>query len=248
MGIFSNLTNEGLEEAQDRIGGFAPFETDAYDGKVKLAYAGQSEGGAHNVNFIFEGIDGRDYSETVYITNKKGENFFLNKDDKTKKVPLPGFTVVNDICLATTEAPLSEQETEEKVVMIYDYDAKKEVPKSVQVLTGLLGKPVTLGIVQQLENKSQKDQAGNYQPIADTRIVNFIDKVFHTATRKTMVEALNGQEAAFYTKWLERNKGQQRDKRTIKEGEAGMTGRPPVGGAPAAGAPGKAKSLFGGQN
>lgn len=248
MGIFSNLTNEGLEEAQDRIGGFAPFTTDAYDGTVKLAYAGQSEGGAHNVTFIFAGIDGRDYSETIYITNRKGENFFLNKDDKTKKVPLPGFTVVNDICLATTEAPLAEQETEEKVVNIYDYDAKKEVPKSVQVLTALLDKPVTLGIVEQLENKSQKDQAGNYVPIADTRIVNFIDKVFHTATKKTMVEAMNGQDAAFYAKWVERNKGQQRDKRSIKDGEAGASGRPPVGGPPAGGPAGKAKSLFGGAN
>lgn len=247
MGIFSNLTNDGLEAAQDRVGGFAPFTTDAYDATVKLAYAGQSDGGAHNVTLVADMPDGREYKETVYITNKKGENFFLNKDDKTKKVPLPGFTVINDVCLATTEAPLSEQETEEKTVMIYDYDLKKEVPKSVQVLTGLIGQPVTLGIVEQLENKQKQDAAGNYQPIADTRVINFIDKVFHTATGKTMVEALNGQDATFRDKWIERNKGVQRDKRTIREGEAGTSGRPPVGGPPTGGGASKAKSLFGNQ-
>jgi hypothetical protein len=245
MGIFSNLTNEGLEAAQDRVGGFAAFPTDAYDSTIKLAYAGQSDGGAHNVTIVADMPDGREYRETIYITNKKGENFFLNKDDKTKKVPLPGFTVINDICLATTEAPLSEQQTEEKVVNIYDYEQKKDLPKSVQALTALHGKPVTLGIVEQLENKSAKDGAGNYQPVADTRIVNFIDKVFHTGTRKSMVEALNGQDAAFYDKWVERNQGQQRDKRTIKEGSTGTAGRPSAG-PPTGGTAAKPKSLFGG--
>jgi hypothetical protein len=247
MGIFSNLTNDGLEAAQDRVGGFAPFPTDAYDAKVKLAYAIQSDGGAHGVVLMATMPDGREYRETIYITNKKGENFFLNKDDKTKKVPLPGFTVVNDICLATTEAPLSEQPTEEKVVNIYDYDQKKELPKSVPVLTALIDMPVTLGIVEQLENKSAKDGAGNYQPTAETRIINFIDKVFHTETKKTMVEALNGQDAAFYDKWVERNQGQQRDKRTIKDGAAGTAGRPSAG-PPTGGTGAKPKSLFGGAN
>jgi hypothetical protein len=245
MGIFGNLTNEGLEEAQDRLGGFAPLETDAYDTTIKVAYAMQSAGGAHGVVLIGD-IGGREYRETLWVTNRKGENF-LNKDDKTKKVPLPGFTVVDDICLATTEKPLSEQPTEDKVVNVYDADAKKEVPKSVPVLTDLIGKTVTLGIVKQLVNKSEK-QGDEYVPIADTREENVIEKVFHTPTKMTMVEARNGKtEASFFQTWLDRNKGQVRDRRTIKDGEGGSAGRP---GAPQAGATGAGpkKSLFGGQN
>lgn len=240
MGLFSNLTNEGLEDAQDRIGGFAPVETDAYDTKITLAYAGQSQGGAHNVTVVGELPNGREYRETIYVTNKQGENFYLNKDDKTKKVPLPGFTTVDDICLAATETPLAEQETEEKIVNIWDPEAKKEMPKSVPVLTALLGKTVTLGIVKQVVNKQEKDGSGNYQPIADTREENVIEKVFHTETKKTMVEARNGQEASFYNQWVDRNRGKTRDRTTIRGGSAGTAGAPTSGGAKA-----PTKSLFG---
>ncbi|MFR7882301.1 MAG: hypothetical protein ACLU5J_13140 [Christensenellales bacterium] len=37
------------------------------------------------------------YTETIYITNKEGKNYFLNKQDPTKKVPLPGFTLIDDL-------------------------------------------------------------------------------------------------------------------------------------------------------
>lgn len=248
MGLFGKLTNEGLEETQDRIGGSFTLETDIYNMTVKMAYAITSSGGAQGVVFIGDN-GGKEYRETLWVTNKKGENFFLNKDDKTKKVPLPGFTVMDDICVATTEKPLAEQDTEEKVVNIYDFEQQKELPKSVPVLVELIGKPVSLAILKILENKSVK-QGDDYVAVADERHVNAIDKVFHTETRVTMVEARNGQPAAFWDAWLERNKGQTRDKRTIKgdggsAGNAGRPGAPSAGAAPAAGGTAR-KSLFGG--
>ena len=160
MSLFGNLKSDGLEETQDRLGGFSPFDTDIYTGKIKMAYAGQSDGGAKNVSLVVD-FNGKEYRETIYITNKKGENFFLNKDDKTKKVPLPGFTIIDDICLVTTEKPLSDQAAEEKVIKLYDFEAKKELPKTVPVLVDLLGKEVSLAIVRQLEKKNAKNGAGH---------------------------------------------------------------------------------------
>lgn len=246
--VFGNLTNDGLEQAQDRLGGYAPFETDAYDATIKLAYAGKSDGGANSLSIVAETADGREYRETLWVTNKKGENWFLNKQDQSKKVPLPGFTVAEHIALCTVEKPLSQLLFEEKVVNLYDYDQKKDVPTNVQVATELLGKIVTLGIVQSTENKNVKS-GNDYVPTAETRQVNSIDKVFHTPTKLTMVEVENNiSVAAFYPSWVERNKGITRDRRTIKDGGAGTSGRPnsgpPAGGAAASGAP--RKSLFGG--
>ena len=120
MSIFNKLKSDGLEESQDRLGGYAPLETDIYKAIIKALYAGQSAGGAMSVNLIAE-IDGREYRETLWVTNKNGENFFLNKDDKTKKVPLPGFTVADDILLIATGEPLASQETEDKVIKLYDF-------------------------------------------------------------------------------------------------------------------------------
>ena len=248
MSLFGNLKSDGLEETQDRLGGYSPLDTDIYTGKIKMAYADKSDGGAQNVNLVVD-LGGKEYRETIYITNKKGENFFLNKDDKTKKVPLPGFTVIDDICLCTTEKPLADQDVEDKVVRLYDRESKKELPKSVPVLVELLGKEVSLAIVRQLENKQEKDGSGTYQPTAETRESNVITKVFHTASRMTMVEARQGNETGtFWDSWLERNKGQISDKRTIKDGQAGA----PKGAAaarpqptPTGSAAPERKSLFG---
>lgn len=243
MGMFGNLTNEGLEETQDRLGGFQPLPTDGYDMKIKVAYGGKSSGGAQYVH-IEGDINGREYRETIYVTNRKGENYFLNQSDKSKKVALPGFTIVDEICLVTTDQPLAAQPTEEKIVNIYDFDQKKDVPTSVPVLTALTDKMVTLGIGQQLENKSEKDSAGNYQAIPDTRTVNVIEKVFHYETKITVPEARANKAPEFYQAWVDRNRGQVRDKRTIKEGgDAGSSGRP--GGAPAAASAAPKTSLFG---
>lgn len=248
MSLFGNLSKNGLEESQDRVGGFGPIESDYYPSVIKQAYATTAASGAKAVNFEFTMPAGKTLRTTIYVTDKQGKNYFLNKDDKTKKVPLPGFTTVDDICLCTVEKELSEMDVEEKVVKIYDYEQKKEVPTNVPVLTELLGKTVGLGVLKILENKSKKNDAGDYEVIAEEREINEIDKVFHDETGFTVVEVRAGlEEPTFRAGWIERNKGKTRDKRKIKDGQAGAptssSGKP----APTAGATGSGerKSLFG---
>lgn len=234
--LFGDLNNSGLEEAQDRLGGgFQPRSTDIYNMEIVLFYAGQSKEGAKFVTVHAKDATGV-YRETVYITNKKGENFFLNKDDKTKKVPLPGFTTIDDICLAATGLPLADQEWEEKVFNIYDFDAKKEQPTKVMCCPAVMGKTVSLGIQEVLEDKTKKnDQTGQYEPTGESKKTNNIQKVFHTESRVTMAEARNGQEAKFWDSWLERNKGQVYDKTTGKGngGTAANKAPPQAGGSSA---------------
>ena len=54
MSMFNNLTNEGLEEPQDRLGGFAPLETGIYTGEIKALYGGKSAGGATSLTVIVD--------------------------------------------------------------------------------------------------------------------------------------------------------------------------------------------------
>lgn len=247
MALFGNMTNEGHEEARDTLGGYSVLDSGIYTGTIKQFYAGQSSGGAHNMTIIVAGGDfGSEYRETVYFTNKKGENFFVKND---KKSSLPGFTIVDDICLCAGGVPLSETDFEEKTVNIYDYEAKKELPKSVQVATGLIGKEISLAILKNLENQQEKS-GDEYVAKSDgsTRETNNIDKVFNTETKMTVHEARHGaDEAAFWGKWEEKNKGQTRD-RTEKDGA--KSGKP-AGAAPQGGNAGGGsdssprKSLFG---
>lgn len=247
MSLFKKLTNAGLEQTEDRLGGGGVVETDLYTGKIKMAYAGKSDGGAQFISLEFEHTGGKRYRETIYITNKQGENWFLNKQDSSKKVPLPGFVIIDDLCLCTTEKPLSDQDTEEKMVNIYDYELKKEVPKKVPVLVELLDQTVSLAIVKSIEDKTKKE-GNEYVPTGETREVNTIDKVFHTESKLTMVEVRNEIDtSAFWDAWVDKNKGKTRDKtgKGAKTASSGAPGKGASGAPTAAASDAPKKSLFG---
>lgn len=244
MAMFNKLSTDGLEESQDTLGGGSFIvPSGVYAAKIKVAYAAPATSGAMGIviNAVLEG--GKEFRETVYITNKKGENFFLNKQDPSKKVPLPGFTTVDDLCLICTGAPLSEAETEEKIVNVWDPEERKELPKAVQVLTGLVGADVLLGIIHKVENKSTK-QGNEYVPINEKREFNTIDKVFHPEHEITVAEARSGvDKPTFINAWKERNEGKTQDK--FKEVTDTGRASAPRGAAPQAGsAPAPRTSLF----
>jgi hypothetical protein len=247
--IFGNLTTEGLEESQDRLGGFRTFESGAYTGTIKAAYAGKSANSvAQSITVILDTESG-EYRETFWITNKSGENFFRNKQDNAKKVPLPGFQIVDDLCWVTTNKALSQQATEDKVMNVYDANAKAELPKSVPMLVDLLGKKVTLGILKEVRNKQVKNSNGEYVDTDESREENVTDKVFHFPSNLTVVEARQGaRQASFFGAWVKEKVGKTRDRRSNKDGaangqngRAGRPGVPPKAGDSAA----KTTSLFG---
>lgn len=247
--MFGNLTDTTkLEASEDRVGGgFEPFASGVYTGTIKLAYAGKAASSdAQNVTLHID-VNGREMRETIYITNRKGENFYPDKQDPKKKMPLPGFTTIDDICLLTTGEGLVEQETEEKVVKIYNFTERKELPTPVQCLTGLHGKEIMLGVLREIVDKEAKDASGNYAPTGETRTQNTIDKVFDPETKRTVNEFRNEVDSAeFYDAWLKKNDGQDRNKaKGVAAGGAGAagTGRPGIGAA--GGAQPEKKKLFG---
>jgi beta-galactosidase GanA len=243
MKMFGNLSRDAAEDQGDRLGGAGILDSAIYTGAVKVAYAGQSQGGAKSVTVIFD-LGNREYRETFYVTNKAGENFYTPKGDSTKKTLLPGFVSVDDLCLLTTETPLEEQDLEEKVVNIYDFDQKREVPTNVPVLVNLIGKSVTMGILRQTVDKQAKDSSGEYRNTGETRDENVVDKFFHADLGVTVSEAKSGiRDAVFKTKWAEKNTGVTRDRSKGAEGNVGAPGRP-AGSAAGAAAPKATKSLF----
>lgn len=251
MSLFSGMTHDGLEETEDRLGGFSVHESDIYDATIKMAYATESKSGARAIFFEFALPQGKTYRETVYYTSSDGKNYFMVKDaqqkETGKKAPLPGFRTVDDICLLTTEKGLAEQETEAKIVNVYDSELQKEVPKSVPVLVDLINQPISLGLMKVLEMK-QKKEGNDYVSTGEERTSNRINTCFHTDTHLTVVEARNGKDRGeFWDAWLEKNKGTILDlrKRAKTSASGGSSGRP-GGSAPSqSSAPTARKSLFG---
>lgn len=204
MSLFKNLAVDSTIQAdKDVIGGskFGVWDSGVYDTVIELAYVDESKGGAMNINFVFKTQEGKELRQQIYITSgkEKGQTNFYTDRDGNKKY-LPGFTQVNDLCLLAMGEALSDIETETKTISLYNYDQKKDVPTKKEVLTDLIGKEITLGVVKVIEDK--------YNKPGETRTINDISKVFRTSDKMTANEIRSEEpEASFYKAWAEKNTG-----------------------------------------
>lgn len=245
MNMLANLkTEEGIEDEKDVVMSGGPLDSGIYAGTVALAYLGKSQGGAMSLTLHIK-TEARELRNTVYITSgdAKGNKNYYERDGERKY--LPGFNIANSLCLLTIGKEIASLETEEKVVSLFDFDAKKEVPTKVQVLTDLLGQEALFAVLRQIVDKNTKDAAGKYVPTGEVREENEIDKIFRARDRMTTAEIrAQATEPSFYNTWIEKNAGKVRNK---AKGAGANTGAPGLPGAPAAtlAAPGKpASSLF----
>ena len=226
--LFGNLTTEGTEKVEDRLGGGRHlFNTGLYENaRVKLAYAGAYDSGAKYVTVIFD-IDGQELEISETITNKQGQNTY-EKDGK--KNQLPGFVTINDLCLTITGQELSDQDSEERQIEIWSFEEKKKVRQARDVLVDFLDKPCSLAVRKILKNKQKKNEStGKYEDIADEITVNDVAKSFHVESRRTVSEIKNGKDDAVFIdqwseKWAPGGEGKLIDQRTIKEGGKGGSG------------------------
>ena len=225
MGVLANLTtDESIKASKDTVGGgYAPKPSGVYDGVIKVAYLSKSTGGATAVNLIV-GIGDSEYRETVYITNKEGKNFYIDKNDGAKNY-LPGFNTINDIALLTAQRELSQLDTERKVVKLWNADQAKEVPTEVECITAMHGKPIKLGILEEITFKNVK-QGNEYVPSNELRTANVISKVFHPTNSKTVNECrAKAETAEFIDKWKAKWDGKPNDKTAGKAPQATTTPR-----------------------
>lgn len=229
--LMQNLAvDDAITNEQDVLGGGSVFESGLYNAVVSLAYMGVSDGGATSVTVHLKTAEGREIRETHYVTSstaKGGKNYYTTKDGEKKY--LPGFNLMNSLSLLTVAKDLANLQPEEKVVNLYSFDAKKEVPTKVQVLVELLDKPICVGLLKQTVDKKTKNQAGEYVPTGDTREENTMDKFFRASDRKTTAEIRAGAaEGTFAAQWAEKWTGVTRD-RTDKDAKA-TAGAPRAGG------------------
>lgn len=206
MSIFDKLvTSSEATSGGDNLGGYTPLASNIYHAKVKAAYVTFSRNGAQAVNLILD-IDGREYNEALWISSKTGQTYYVTKEGK--KINLPGFEMVDDLCLITQGKNLTEMETESRVFEVYDYEAKGKVHKELPAIVDLMGAEVDVGIILETVDKNVKNDEGKYVPSGETREQNAISKFFHPESHKTVNEARANVESTFYDKWLAKNKDQ----------------------------------------
>lgn len=183
------------------------LDTDVYGGVIKMIFAGQAASGARFVTLQAKLDNGKDYSETVYLSNKEGKNTYT-KDGK--EYYLPGFLLINNLAIMTTGKPLMELEdgVETRTVKLYDYDAKKEVPTDVPAIVPMIGKRILIAIQEEEYEKTKRNDATKaYEGTGEYAVKNVIVKAFDPETKKTAVEMRDDKEASQHDSWLAAFKG-----------------------------------------
>jgi len=251
----SNLQQEmaGTETTEERdvLGGTGAVDSNVYDYRIELAYTLKSKSGALGFMTVLVDKDGRKHTDRQYITSgdTKGNKPYYEKEGK--KFPLPGFSHVDFMVDLLLNKSLTQLDSQEATIKLYDGILQKEVPTSVTVYPELRGKQVKVGLLKIRENKTVK-QGSNYVKTNEERVFNEVNKYFDFETSKTKTEikahtADSPSEAAFIKKWINKNQGQVQD--NYKElPNAPKTGASPFAGeAKSAGGQGHqpTESLFG---
>ena len=222
---FVKATNAAESVERDSLGGGYILPSDIYMLTVETAFLQPATSGAVGVVLRFKTKEGgKDYRETVYITNRKGETFYV-KDGQQHL--LPGYLMIDTLCQMVTGNSLEKQNTELRTVKVYDPELQKEVPAEREVLVDLQGGLVYAGIIKSVEDKTKKDASGAYVPTGETREANSISKFFHSESKQTLAEAIAGTDSKFFADWLTKYKDQ------VINNAKGAAGGAPQGKVPA---------------
>lgn len=227
----AGLDTGGMEhvEERDSLGG-GVLDGGVYPFRIEVAYTLKADSGALGFTTIFMNRDGQKITNTQYITggDAKGNKPYYVRDGK--KIPLPGYSHVDFMTDLLLNKPLTQLESQEATLKIWNKDAGKEVPTKVTVYPELRGKDVLLGLTKVRENKSKK-VGKDYVPTAEERVFNEVDKFFDAETGKTKTELRGGEEATFIEKWKAKFEGQLVDKYKEIKGapQSGATGGSPFG-------------------
>lgn len=201
MSLLKNAKTTNEIETKDSLGTGGNFivESGVYDAIVDYAYTSETQSGGVNINMCFD-VNGTKVKESYYVLNQHGENTYEYNGTKSY---YKGFTTANDISLMTAKKELAELDSDKKYIELYDFDLQKKVDTEVDMLTEMVGKPVKLAILKQIEPKKQQ-QNGEWVEIDETREVNVIAKAFHPVKKMTVNELRAGNdEPSFMTKWAD---------------------------------------------
>jgi len=250
MNIFANKTAVENDIETDYIpSGFAVLETDTYPGEIKAVYISDAQNSkAQAVNFIIKLDNGTEFKQKIWVSNKAGE---LTYKDKTTGKPknLPGYMQVDAIAMLLVGKIMSKLDTDDRTLNLYDFTAKKEMPKMVPCFVELHNVRGNFDIQKQQVAVTKKNDAGVYVPNGEVKDINELIKAypedkFCTITEVTeFIKSLGGtlnsildqgqmakavanmpaEKCRYHPQWLELNKGKTRiiDKPTAGAGAGG---------------------------
>ena len=223
--LLKDADTKGMEEATDSLG-FTRLETNIYDGVVKNAYATESESSesvaVHLIVDVAEDPDSddsptREYYERLTVLSRKGTPYYVK--DSGAKIPLSGYTVIDDLSRIICDCPITELETEKRKVKIGEDIVK------VDTYVDLVGADISLAIQKIRQNKRVK-AGSDYVDTNDAIEINRIEKVLDSEDLSTARELSHGEEPKYADNFLAKFQGKVSDRfKPVQDGGAGSSKR-----------------------
>lgn len=222
--------NEELQDNEERVsgGGFTADESNASLVIFENVYLTQSQHGAWAANLQSKNKNGDERSYQIYFTNRKGEVFY--KDKKSgNNVKLPGYQLLDSIALATCGKSFQEvlKAAKNKVIDLYDYESRKDVPTEVKTLPLICKKALIIGVIKKVDNKFK-----NGKKTSEKRESNEIHMAFRKEDKLTAKEYASGAtEPKMYNQWVAywQEPARFKDEYEVVEDEDSSMGDSPFG-------------------
>ena len=236
MGLLSKVKSTKTEKVEDRVGGFQVHPTDVYDALLERVYAYKTDGGTLAVVVeaeIYPNPDSDEtkrYSQTFYVTNGDGENFYT--DGQGKKRLNSSWVIIDSLAVLATkgEAGLAELDTEDITIKL-KRDGK-EVNEDVESFFELEGLECKLAIQHVNKPKTQKVDGKWVELEGEFSDSNEVNHVFNDEGFTALEYEAELAKPEFMEKWLKQWKGKTRTvKPKAKEAttRTGGTGRSGAG-------------------
>lgn len=250
MSLFSKVnTNTTAPAETDSLGGRV-FDSGVVDFIIEMAYISTAGSGAMGLNVHLKEVGGNRVfkaQEWIYSGNEKGNKNTYTKDGK--EFYLPGWLTGNAITQLAADRKLdslNDDDIVKKTIKLWRDGSEQNT--EVDAIDFLIGKPVTVGVLKEIVDKTVKNDQGKYVPTGQTREQNTIGKVFHTETGFTVKELTDGatldDEPKFRNDWAAKNTGEVKDKSTKTDINNGSAAKVPPPMPSAGSATPAAGSLF----
>lgn len=222
MSLFAGLgeavnTTEEIGGGGDITSGRFLYESGLYPMTVKVAYGEVTEAGSMALVLHLEDEERRIYQEKLWIQSSTAKGGKAYYERNGKKTYLPGFVAANDLVQLTLDTTVDKLATEEKIISLYDFQERKEVPTKVRMAVDLIGKEIIVGMIKSKRNRNVK--IGNdYKPSTREEEENSIDKFFRASDSKTVTETKDPsmEKGAWIDRWDAQNTGKTKD-RTVRD-------------------------------
>lgn len=222
-----NFGGNDVVENEERIGGWTADESGIQLAMFTEAFLTESKNGAYALNLKSVDKDQNERSYQIYFTNRNKEVFYSDKKTGDKRM-LPGYQLINNICLAACGKTFQEvaAASKKKVIDLYDRESRKEIPTETTTYPAMCKKVLKLGVIKISKNKYVKGKEVN-----ERVEVNEINMVFRKADDLTPKEASEkAKEPKAYAKWVKYWDGRVKDEfKEVEESVEDSAGANPFG-------------------